>query len=171
VREIELTSQQYYSLHPLTTTMGSRAHRAHRAAAGQTDAPAQQIEELAFNTAGHAMHVPVQFHHQVINAYKPNSTPYNKAIEKAKTEDTEPYRESLEFTEKERGEQELGMDRFLVVGFVPRQFNKQVHGKALPGKQGPPVGTQPPVNIMREDLPLLAVVKIAEKETTSLKYW
>lgn len=148
--------------------MGSRAHRA---AAGQTDAPAQQMEDLAFNTAGHAMYVPVQFHHQVINAYEPNSTPYSKAIDKAKTEDAEPYRASLELTERERGEQELGMDRFLIVGFVPSLFNKQVHGKALPGKQGPPVGTQAPVNIMTEDLPLLAVVKIAEEETTSLKYW
>lgn len=148
--------------------MGSRAHRA---AAGQTDAPAQQIEELAFNTAGHAMHVPVQFCRQVINAYEPSSTPYNKAIDKAKTEDAEPYRANLDLTERERGEQELGMDRFLIVGFVPRQFNKQVHSKALPGKQGPPVGTQPPANIMKEDLPLLAVVKIAEEVTTSLKYW
>lgn len=143
--------------------------RAQRAAAGQTNAPAQQIEQLAFNTAGHAMHLPLQFHHQVINAYEPNSTPYNKAVDKAKAKNAEPYKASLELTERERGEQELGMDRFLVVGFVPRQFNKQVHGKALPGKQGPPVGTQPPVNIMREDLPLLTMVKIAEEETTSLR--
>jgi len=60
------------------------------------------------------------------------------------------------------------MNRFLIVGFVPRQFDQQVHGKALPRKQGPPVGTKPPQEIMREDLPLLAVVKIAEEETTGL---
>jgi len=45
-----LTSQQYHNLHYLfTTTMGSRT------AAGQTHAPAQQMEELAFNKAGLAV--------------------------------------------------------------------------------------------------------------------
>jgi len=117
------------------------------------------------------MHVPVQFRHQIINAYESNSIPYSKVIDKANEEEVEPYRASLKLTESERGEQEPWTNRFLIVGFVPRQFNKQVHGKATPGKQGSPVGTVASAGIMREDLPLLAVVKIVEEQTTSLKYW
>lgn len=90
--------------------------RAHPAAVEQTGAPAPQIEGLAFNTAGHAMHVSVHFDRQVAKVYEPKFTPYTKAVDKARSEGAESYRASLEPTEIERGGQELGMDRFLVVG-------------------------------------------------------
>lgn len=135
--------------------------------------PTVQLKDWVFNTAGHGFVAPIQFSNQIILAYDVNSTHMTNAIGQMTTQGVEePYRESLLLTPRELGEQEPGLFKYIIVGFIPKEFDKKIHGKAASSKQGPPAGTVvPPEPVKVTKIPMMAVVKVTENLQQPLKYW
>lgn len=127
-----------------------------------------QIRKLAFNTARHAVEATAMFNNQVIMANESNSTSYTKAAEKAVKDVVEPYRESLNFITNKPEELESGLERYPIVGFVPRMFDKIRSPKLQEDKV---VDTEAPADVIKaRKVPLLVIVTFSVEEFSNFKY-
>jgi hypothetical protein len=102
--------------------MSSR--RARATAAKGEPAPAEQLEEYAFNVFGWAMPIPADeladaYGAMIINAYKPSGTPWEKAVAAMTKKAEDPWRKSLSLTPRESDvNEEAGVQRYLLVGIT-----------------------------------------------------
>ncbi|KAK4157582.1 hypothetical protein C8A00DRAFT_29425 [Chaetomidium leptoderma] len=153
--------------------MSSRRGRAAaQASAEQAAQPAAQNQDYAFNMFGWSMRIPDGTSREepiVLNAYKPTTTPWERAATSMQTRGEQPWRPSLSLTPRERDAQdEAGVSQYLVVGFTIPGL-KPDHFKKHPSqKKQMPVGVQldPTSIISGTDLPhpILVVVRIQETE-------
>lgn len=83
------------------------------------------LEDYAFNIFGWAIklkEVPLLTH---LNAYEPSSTDWKTAVKVMEGEGTNPWRKSNDLTPRETGEAEIGMKRYLLVGYAVWNVNEK----------------------------------------------
>lgn len=151
----------------LLVSVMSRPTRRTRSTAN-ADTPAPQLQDLVFNTQGHAFRPNPTFGVQptFINAYEPSTTQYKAAIVKSERDDVTIWRPSNLLTEREmQFVEEPGVQKYMVVGFVPRNLEESHKKAASEGRKKVVVGTDRPRDILTHyetELPLIAVAQVVQ---------
>lgn len=142
--------------------------------------PKEQLDTLCFNTCAYAYKPPDEYLNEItyINARPESSTPYRKALTKATTPGQFKSRQSVRLTAQEASDDPPeNTAKYLLVGWVPHDLNTTY--LTLKDKAGRDVGTKAPeneddiikfdVNAPGDELPLMAVVKVADKTVESVR--
>lgn len=135
-----------------------------------------QIKELAFNTNGHAIYDPCPNRNinEVILCFEHKSTlPIYTTITRATKENKPVFRESLAYTERELGDLEPGLAKFLVVGYAIQEHLDEHDVKAPEHRKQKGTGFEVPKKVISigEKIPFLVVAEIVPSQAEGLQLW
>ncbi|RDW58790.1 hypothetical protein BP6252_13266 [Coleophoma cylindrospora] len=141
----------------------------------------QQLKDYAFTVRGWAMEDPMnqQGLHDTICAYSPAMYPVHTVINQAQSDPNSTiqlFNDNKNFTDRELGEPEDGVCRYLVVGYAPRDLSDAIKKTAPWCKKQRPVGNETPSadQIIKWDEskpPVLVVVRVEAQKTKGTQLW
>ncbi|KFZ03810.1 hypothetical protein V502_10644 [Pseudogymnoascus sp. VKM F-4520 (FW-2644)] len=137
-----------------------------------------QIRELAFNTNGHALEdgMVKRNINEIILCFSEKSTASIEAtISKMKKDGKKNiYREEQTYTNRELGDLEPGLARFLVIGYALRTPHEDHENKAPEHRKQKGTGSEAPKTIIpwdKDEPPLLVVTEITPTQPDGVQLW
>jgi len=145
------------------------------------NAPPEQIEHLAFTIRGHAMEDGMKDRKESIEyicAYSPKGQ-YEKAVKEAVKEGTpleEVFRTDLGYSNREKGDAEPGIKKYMVVGYAQRFPSDDIQKVAPWQKKQKAVGNKAPSaeHIIKWDPkepPVLVVTEVLNQRPDGIQLW